>query len=148
MGGGFGEGRHEGEGAGETYVPSRSTIKTLRGIMPSLAVAAEEENLVFCFRGGVLVQFVDVVVEALPLRQFAVLVVRICVVGAVDQAEVVGCLFILQFGSLIGDRGRVDIHSQRLMGRCWPRLGGSTPLPWCTRSKLLVLSQRGRERRD
>jgi hypothetical protein len=44
-----------GKGAGGTYIPSRSTIKTLRGIMISLAVAAEEENLVFCFMGGVLV---------------------------------------------------------------------------------------------
>jgi hypothetical protein len=58
--------------------------------MPALAVAAEEEHLVLCLVGGLLVQLVDVVVEALPLRESGVFVVRI--VGAVDQAEVVCCL--------------------------------------------------------
>lgn len=81
------------------YIPSRSAVETLRGIMPSFAVAAEEENLVFRFMGRVLVQCVDVVVEALPLREFGILVVRVCGVGAVDQAEVVCRLSDLQFGA-------------------------------------------------
>lgn len=86
----FLRGWFEGRGGGP-YIPRGRAVVALRGIMPALAVAAEEEDLVLCLVGGDLIQLVHLVVEALPLREFAA-AGAVGIVGAVDEAEVAVCL--------------------------------------------------------
>jgi hypothetical protein len=82
--------------------------------MPSLAVAAEEEHLVLCLMRGVLIQLVDLVVEALPQREFGIFAICVCVVGAVDEAEVVCCLFALSIQALFRvNAGRTYVVKSR-----------------------------------
>lgn len=52
-----------------TYVPGWCAVVALSGIVPALAMSAEEEYLVLHILGGVLIQFLDLVVEAFPLCQ-------------------------------------------------------------------------------
>lgn len=57
--------------------------------MESLAVTAQEEKLVVCIRPAVLVEYVNVVRETLPLSLLALRVeLRVCVVGPGYQAKI------------------------------------------------------------
>jgi hypothetical protein len=76
-----------------TYVPGWSAVVCLGGVVPAISVATEEKDLVFHIFVGVIVELLDLVVETLPLRhRLVVLELFIRRVGAVDEAEVNGCL--------------------------------------------------------
>lgn len=67
------------------YVPSWCAVVSLRGIVPSLAVAAQEQNLVLDVLGGIVIELGDLVIEALPWRERLMLLdVLVCGVSAVD----------------------------------------------------------------
>ena len=66
--------------------------------MVALAMAADEEELVFGAFGRILVQAFEKAVEAVPLGEF-IRVLGICRVFAVDEAEIFQCL---PFSQLIG----------------------------------------------
>lgn len=51
----------------ETYVPGWCAVVGLCGIVPAFTMPAEEEYFVLHILGGVLIQFLDLVVEPLPL---------------------------------------------------------------------------------
>jgi hypothetical protein len=73
-----------------TYVPGGSAIEGLRGVVVALTVAAEEEHLVLDVLVRLLVQLLDLVVEAFPLSEVLAIVLELLVggVGAVDEAKV------------------------------------------------------------
>jgi hypothetical protein len=61
--------------------------------VPAISVATEEEDLIFHVLVRVIVELLDLVVEALPLcHGLVVLELFIRRIGAVDEAEVNGCL--------------------------------------------------------
>ena len=73
-------------------VPGWSSVIGLRSVVPALAVAANEEEFVHDVFGGVEVEVVDVVVEALPLGQARDVDTGLAWVGLVDETEVGGKL--------------------------------------------------------
>lgn len=82
--------------------------------MPALAVAAEEEEFVLDALGRVLVQSLDLVVEAFPLGLgLRVLKIAIRWVGAVDKAEV-GCGLWKSARRDLDYVGGLNAHSQKL----------------------------------
>ena len=72
-----------------TYVPSGVAVVGLGSVVPALAVAAQEKNLVLDIAVRVLVQLLHLVVEALPLSErLGILQLMIRRIGAVDETKV------------------------------------------------------------
>ena len=71
-------------------VPGGGAVEGLSGVVIAVAVAAHEEEFIGDVGGASALQAVDFVREELPLGEGAV--ERLAGVGAVDEAEIGGCL--------------------------------------------------------
>lgn len=54
---------------GRTDIPCRPTVILVGGVVPSLAMSAQEQDLVVNIRGRFIVQIDDLIVEPLPLSE-------------------------------------------------------------------------------
>jgi hypothetical protein len=100
--------------------------------VPSLAVAAENQNLVRSPLGGSGSQIANVVVEPFPLR---LLVPRteacVCGIGSVDQTKILRRLP-LRDVSRVSSKLDAAIHSQNLKNLYFLHLARNVPFDWCT----------------
>ena len=88
--------------------------------MPSLAVTAQEQNLVFDMFGAILIQPRNLVVEALPLSE-GMLAVLVRGVSPVDQAEILRCLLwvsdVMDDSMMLSSVGQHWNHSHSRMSK-------------------------------
>ena len=89
--------------------------------MPAISVATEEEDFVLNALGGVVVEFLNLIIETLPLcHGLVVLELFIRWVAAVDETEVDGCLQtrdIVLNGFLIDRTVNTHVVESRGIGR-------------------------------
>lgn len=73
----------------QTYIPCWSPVVGLRSVVPAFAMAAQEKHFIFHVLECFLVESLNLVVEALPLRQgLWVSELLIGWVGAIDEPEI------------------------------------------------------------
>lgn len=73
-----------------THVPGWSAVVGLRGVVPTLAMAAEEKHLVLDILVGLVVQLLNLVIEALPLGEVLAMMLQrlVCGISTVDETKV------------------------------------------------------------